>query len=248
MNNKLDSKKFQEFLNNLNKGFCETYSKEEILEFLLKENGCKKLTLENVRRDSMYKPKQFIQKGVRNFSEDVDMYVSEAALKTTPYTLLKTLHQNRDTQTNITFLIKDSIDGDHLSRNIKQWYDKGLFYPIKTRNIMDNISLLCALKKLPLINWESSKRYFMFNPQIIIPFIKNDREYSKYDFWCFVYKYIQYKEYIKKSGKLALHKKYIDLFINSMNTGELTRLTDNWDEFDKGFRKFIEKQEGDKHE
>lgn len=248
MDNNLIINEFQEQLKKAGISITEENKNEIIKSIILNslDGSSIQFDLTKFRRTSVYKPKYSQIAG--DHQKIFELYAPEPSIRSFPYTLLETLHKNRNTQTNITFLEKESTNSKNLSRDLSQWFSKDLVCPIKEEFFKNVITLMCIQKGIKDIVWSKNNRYFMFNPTIIIPFIKNDRNYDKYDFWCFVYKFIQYKRVLKGAKHNAFVKKYTSRFINEVGLEKFSKLTKNIDDFSEALNNYIRKQEGDKYE
>lgn len=154
---------------------------------------------------SKYRPRRVVVHGVDTNSY-IDIILED--LKSTPYTLLRELHKNRDHYSNISYLDKSDKDLSHLNRDIKPWLSKDLIVGIKTKQQVDEINLAAVSANIGIniSNNNNNLKYYMFNPQLILPYSRENKG-KHFDFIYIIYKYLStyttpYKEELKKVRKM----------------------------------------------
>lgn len=159
---------------------------------------------------SKYRPKRVNSYGTVGVSY-VDRILEDTA--GTPYGLLKELQSNREQFSNISYIDITGKDIKNFSRHIAPWLNKDLIVAIKTKEQFDDITLASMVSGIPIdINPQKGRRYFMFNPSLLLPYSRMDKG-KHFDFIYLIYQYL--KSYVPpaKSAYQDCHKKHKDAMV-----------------------------------
>ncbi len=137
---------------------------------------------------SKYRPKHVNSYGTVGVSY-VDRILEDTA--GTPYGLLKELQSNREQFSNISYIDITGKDIKNFSRNMLPWLQKDLLVAIKTKEQFDDITLASKVAGIQIdVVQEKGKRYFMFNPSLLLPYSRMDKG-RHFDFIYLIYQYLK---------------------------------------------------------
>lgn len=159
---------------------------------------------------SKYRPKR-----VSSYGLDSGAYIDKILEDTvsTSYELLKELQANRDQLSNISYIDITGKDKGNFSRNIMPWLQKDLLVPIKTKEQFDDITLASKVAGINIdVVPEKGKRYFMFNPSLLLPYSRMDKG-KHFDTIYLIYQYLKSYTPPAKSVYQDCFKKYKDAMV-----------------------------------
>lgn len=154
---------------------------------------------------SKYRPKKLVVLG-----ESDGSYINKvlASNTSTSYELLKELQSNRDHFSNISYVDMSDKDTKHFSTNISAWLNKDLIVAIKTKEQFQDINIAGKVAEVNIdLVPEKGKRYFMFNPSLLLPYSRMDKG-KHFDTIYLIYQYL--KSYVPptKSAYQACFKQH----------------------------------------
>lgn len=159
---------------------------------------------------SKYRPKRVSSYGLDS-APYIDILLSGNV--SAPFEVIRELQHNRDHCSNIAYVNMADKSVKNFSTNISSWLNKDLIVAIKTKEQFDDITLASMAAGIQIDLFpEKGKRYFMFNPSLLLPYSRMDKG-KHFDTIYLIYQYLKNYSPPAKSAYQDCFKKYKDAMV-----------------------------------